>query len=59
MSALQWKANLVKQSMAIIYTKLSCDVFEGMYLKTIRVISPRSFVQEVVKGHASDTPYRP
>lgn len=45
MSALQWKANLVKQSMTIIYTKQTCDVFEVMYLKTIHVISPRSFVQ--------------
>lgn len=53
MSALQWKAALVKQPMTIIYTKLR--EFAVMRLKTIHVISPRSFVQEVVKGQrASD-----
>lgn len=55
MSAPQWKAILVKQSMTIIYTKLT--EFAVMHLKTIHVVSTRGFVQEVVKGqHASDTP---
>lgn len=39
--------------MTIIYTKLT--EFAVMHLKAIHVISPRGFVQEVVKGHhASD-----
>lgn len=55
MSAPQWKATLAKQSVTLIYTKLI--EFAVMHLKTIDVISPRGFVQEVVKGqHASDTP---
>lgn len=43
----QWKATLVKQSTTIIYTKLT--EFALMHLKTIHVISPRRFTQEVAK----------
>jgi len=54
MSAPQWKATLVKQFITIIiYTKLTD--FALTHLKTIHVISPGNFAQQVAKGqHAHD-----